>query len=433
MKEKIKRLEELFNTFKIDGKVIGIKKGPSVISLEVAIKGKTKVNEIYHYKDEIALALGEEPLIQFQPKRQCIELQISRDDRQIVFFNDINKNILSSYELPIVLGKDMKNDDCVIDLIECPHLLVGGCTGSGKSIFLHSAINGIWWTKNAKDVRFLLIDPKAVEFSAYDKTRGTCVITDTQKAIFALENLISLMEDRFQILHYSKMRDLKEFRKTNKNIPFVVGIIDELADLIMTQKSIDKLICRLAQKGRAAGIHLILATQRPSVDVVTGLIKANFPTRIAFKVASSTDSRVILDSSEAASLIGKGDMLYRGLDSFDLKRVQGAFIKKETIELITKNINLYLNDLDYTDFDKVFFKKKEIEKKNINPFINILKDFLRSKKNFVFSLWSIIDELKETFNFIRSGNKIEDMKEAINILNKEGYITKEDSQHFRRQ
>jgi S-DNA-T family DNA segregation ATPase FtsK/SpoIIIE len=258
-------------------------------------------------------------------------------------------------ELPIALGKTISNETFVVDLAKMPHLLMAGATGQGKSVGLNAVLSSLLYKKHPAEVKFVLVDPKKVELTLFNKIErhylaklpdtGEAIITDTNKVINTLNSLCIEMDDRYELLKKAMVRNLKEYnqkfkaRKLNpeeghKFLPYIVLVIDEFADLIMTAgKEVETPIARLAQLARAIGIHLIVATQRPSVNVITGLIKANFPARIAFRVTSKIDSRTILDASGADQLIGKGDLLYSGGN--DISRIQCAFVDTPEVEKIT--------------------------------------------------------------------------------------------------
>ena len=253
-----------------------------------------------------------------------MELMIS--EKPIVYFKDIYKCI-EKQKLPLILGRNRDGSPLIMDLIELPHLLISGSTGSGKSILLHSIINGLLLNSSTK---LALIDPKRVEFSYYDKLPELVhpIGKDVKTSISILQYLIDEMEFRFNVLEKYKARDISNYKKY---MPYIVLIIDEFADLMMaSKKEVQELVCKLAQKSRACGIHLIISTQRPSVNVITGIIKANFSARISCKVSASVDSRTILDRNGAETLTGKGDAIIN-CNQYSFKRFKGAFIEEKDI------------------------------------------------------------------------------------------------------
>jgi S-DNA-T family DNA segregation ATPase FtsK/SpoIIIE len=236
-------------------------------------------------------------------------------------------------ELPINLGVLIDGTPIFADLAKMPHLLVAGATGSGKSVGLNAFILSLMAHRTPDELRFVLIDPKRIEFSIYNNQRYmyTPVVTDNSQASQLLEYLVLEMNRRYGLFEETRVKNLKEYHQTGRTLPYIVAIVDEFSDLVLSDKSVEKQIQILAQKARAAGIHLILATQRPSVDVVTGSIKANFPSRIAFKTASGTDSKTILDTTGAENLVGRGDALYLATDG-QLIRFHGGYIENAQIE-----------------------------------------------------------------------------------------------------
>jgi S-DNA-T family DNA segregation ATPase FtsK/SpoIIIE len=270
-------------------------------------------------------------------------------------------------ELPVVLGKDITGEAQTVDLIQMPHLLIAGATGSGKSVCVNAMILSILYQLHPADCRLILIDPKIVELKLYNDIPHllTPVITEPKKAFQALQYCIYEMERRYACLDSMGVRDIRSYNRRIKekqiaqeHMPYIVIVIDEFADLMTTTgKELESTVARLAAMSRAVGIHLVLATQRPSIDVITGLIKANIPSRIAFMVASKTDSRIIIDMVGAEKLLGKGDMLYAGVvDPFPI-RMQGAFISEEEVERVVEFVKT-LGAPDYID-DEIFFEEED--------------------------------------------------------------------------
>ncbi|MGN0748237.1 MAG: DNA translocase FtsK [Christensenellales bacterium] len=359
-------LENALETFNINAKVTKIIVGPSVTRYELEMPVGVPVKKILAHQDDIALNLASNGDIRIEapiPGRSVVGIEVPNDKISTVGI----KEILSSKEfqeakspLSFALGKEISGAIRICNLAKMPHLLVAGSTGSGKSVCLNSIIISLLYKSSPEDLKLILIDPKRVEFSMYNELPHLMlpnVITETDKAVNALTWAVNEMERRYGLFQESKARNLDEYNSTQavlsgetKKLPFIVIIIDELADLMMlAKKDIEEKIMRLAQKARAAGIHLILATQRPSVNVITGTIKANFPSRIAFAVTSYVDSKTILDASGAEKLLGKGDMLYAPSDQAEPTRIQGCYIDgKEVdnvVEFIKKNNN-YEFDLD---------------------------------------------------------------------------------------
>ncbi len=360
LKEKKKKIVEVLKNFKIDIVKINAQVGPTVTLYEIVPAPGIPISKIKRREEDIAMnlaALGIR-IIAPMPGRGTIGIEVPNENRAIVGFKEV---LLSpeyqndKFELPIALGKDTVNQPFVFDLAKTPHLLMAGSTGEGKSVAINVIINSILFKKHPALVKFVMIDPKQVELSLYSKLEyhylatlpgaEEPIVTDVKDAARILKSLIAEMEDRYRLLKLAQVRNIKEYNQKfikrkirekdgHRFMPYIVTVIDEFADLIMVGgKEIEFAITRLSQKARAIGIHLVIATQRPSTDVVTGLIKNNFPTRIALKVMSVADSRTIIDTTGANQLIGKGDMLY--LYGSHLSRLQCAFIDTDEVEKIT--------------------------------------------------------------------------------------------------
>ncbi len=351
IQETIQKLEETLGQFGIEGNVVGIQKGPIIARYEVKMAPGIKVNKILSLTDELAMALEaikvriEAPI----PGRSTIGIEIPNKKRLPVLLGDILTDVsFKEYEgmLSLPLGKDIAGNLVMVDLTKLPHLLIAGATGSGKSVMVNSFIINFILNKSPLDIRFLLIDPKLVELSQYNEIPHLLhpVITDPQKAVSALNWTVEEMERRYEDLAEFKARDITSYNeKINQKdinippMPYIILLIDELGDLMMVAgKDVESSIIRLSQKARAVGIHLILATQRPSVDVITALIKANCPARIALQVAQKTDSRTILDSNGAEQLLGEGDALFKHPARGQLVRIQAPLVKDEEVEKIVK-------------------------------------------------------------------------------------------------
>lgn len=330
--EAIKSLNNLFENLKINSKVKSCKKENSFFVFDVDLNSTGTFKKIERFSTEIALTLRSYslPLIYPVTKEGVVRIESMQEEPEDVFFNDVVKNNdTSNYVLPIAIGNKKDNSPLVFDLVEMPHLLIAGTTGSGKSILLHTIINNLLISD--KKYKLALIDPKRVEFTYYEKCSKLYapIAKNVEESIKLLDDLIVEMDSRFEILEKNNCRSIAEY---NGKMDYIVVVIDELADLMMaSRKAAQDQICRLAQKSRSCGIHLVVATQRPSVDVVTGLIKANFPVRISCKVSAAIDSRVILDKNGAEKLVGKGDAIIDGM-KFKFDRFKVAYISNEQIK-----------------------------------------------------------------------------------------------------
>lgn len=367
--------EILMNTlmeFNISAELTGIRKGPVITMFEILPSPGVKLSKIVGLADNIALRLAASRvrIVAPIPGKQAVGIEIPNKKRSIVSFKElINLNIFkkSRYELPIILGKDISGEAQIIDLVQTPHLLIAGATGSGKSVCVNSLITSLLFKKTPEEVRLLLIDPKMVELKMYNDIPHllTPVITEPKHSFQALQYCLYEMERRYSLLDSIGVRDILSFNKkikeknlTADKLPHIVIVIDEFADLMATTgKELEATISRLASMSRAVGIHLVLATQRPSVDVITGLIKANIPCRIAFMVASKFDSRIIIDSVGAEKLLGQGDMLFASAWDPVPVRIQGSFLSEEEVENITDYLKT-LGEPDYID-DEIFFDDED--------------------------------------------------------------------------
>ena len=333
-------LEEKLKDFGITGKVVSIHCGPVVSMFEYRPSPGIKISRIVSLQDDIAVVMkaGSVRVVAPIPGKDTVGIELPNEERETVYFAEIvNSDVFKdSSFMTLILGKDIFGKPFVTDLRKMPHLLVAGATGSGKSVALNAMICSILLKATPDDVKFILIDPKMLEFSVYNGIPHlvTPVITDPKKAASALSWAVSEMERRYSLLKEEGVRNIERYNlQAAESMPYIVIVIDELADLMMVAgKEVELYIARLAQKARAAGIHIIAATQRPSVDVITGLIKANFPSRISFKVSSRVDSRTILDVMGAEKLLGNGDMLFMPPGKSDLIRLHGAYISDKEIE-----------------------------------------------------------------------------------------------------
>ncbi|MBE0429593.1 MAG: DNA translocase FtsK [Thermoleophilia bacterium] len=345
--ERISRvLVETLASFGIEARVAGTVAGPRVTRYELQLAPGIKVSKVSNLKNDIAYALAttEIRILAPIPGKSAVGVEVPNMRPNLVTLGDIYRDFpQGSGPLMAWLGKDIAGKPVYADLAQMPHLLVAGTTGSGKSGCINCLISSILLRSTPEEVRMILIDPKRVELSHFEGIPHllTPVVNQPKDAANVLANLVSEMESRYSQMQLVKARQLGELNKVlsrrgQKPLPYILLVVDELADLMMTSPTeVEDAIIRLAQKSRAVGIHLVLATQRPSVDVITGMIKANIPSRIAFAVSSQTDSRVILDTGGAESLLGQGDMLFSPLGSSQLKRVQGAYISEEEIQLLT--------------------------------------------------------------------------------------------------
>ena len=360
LEENKEKIIDTLRNYKIGIEKIKATIGPTVTLYEIVPEAGIRISKIKSLEDDIALSLSALGIriIAPIPGKGTIGIEVPNKNRKIVSM----KSLISSkkyqdaeMELPLALGKTISNETLVVDLTKMPHLLVAGATGQGKSVGINAIITSILYKKHPAEVKFILVDPKKVELTLFNKIERhflaklpeseESIITDTKKVVKTLKSLCIEMEKRYELLKDAMCRNIKEYnqkfkkRKLNPNdghkfLPYLVLVVDEFADIIMTAgKEVETPIGRLAQLARAVGIHLIIATQRPSVNVITGLIKANFPARIAFKVTAKVDSRTILDSGGADQLIGNGDMLFT--QGNDLIRLQCGFIDTEEIEKIT--------------------------------------------------------------------------------------------------
>ncbi len=350
--EKAKLLERTLANFKIDAHVIQVSKGPMITRFEIQPSPGVKVSKIVNLTDDIALNLAATSvrIVAPIPGKAAIGIEVPNENTSVVTVRDvIETENYSAVKSPIrfALGKGISGQPIIADLSKMPHLLIAGATGSGKSVCVNTIITSILFNAKPDEVKFLMIDPKVVELNVYNGIPHLIlpVVTDPKKASIALNWAVQEMTERYNQFAENGVRDVTSFNKKAELeedlqvMPRIVVIIDELADLMMVAPNqVEDAICRLAQMARAAGIHLIVATQRPSVDVITGVIKANIPSRIAFSVSSQVDSRTIIDMAGAEKLLGKGDMLYYPVGRAKPLRVQGSFISEEEVEAVVSYV-----------------------------------------------------------------------------------------------
>lgn len=339
-----KQLEQQLQNFGVSGKVVGISPGPVVTTYEYSPAPGVKINKIVGLADDLALGLKAQSVrvVGSVPGKAALGIEIPNEIRQIVYIRELiaaDTYREHSHKLSIALGLDVVGNLAMANLSKMPHLLIAGATGAGKSVGINTIIASILYNATPEEVRFLMVDPKRIELSGYEGIPHLLhpVVVDPKLASRALNWAVREMERRYRLLEEARVKSFDSYNEVNKEkLPYIVVIVDELADLMMVaSKEVETAIARLAQMARAAGIHLILATQRPSVDVLTGLIKANFPTRISFKVSSKIDSRTILDTSGAEHLLGAGDMLFLAPGTAQIKRIHGAYIsEKETSDIV---------------------------------------------------------------------------------------------------
>ena len=361
------KLREMLQEFNIEAEIVGIRIGPVVTVYEVLPAAGVKVTRVSSLSDNIALRLAA-PRVRIEapiPGKQAIGIEIPNKQRQVVGFDQLVGSDHfqdPAHFLPIALGKDISGEPQIIELTEAPHLLIAGATGSGKSVCVNSVICSLLFHCSPREVRMMLIDPKIVELKLYNEIPHllTPVITDPHRAVQALDYCLSEMERRYSLLDEFSVRDIAAYNKKidqaaqGAPLPYIVIVIDEFADLMATAgKKIEALLVRLTAMSRAVGIHLVLATQRPSTDVITGLIKANIPSRISFMVSSKIDSRIILDIGGAEQLLGKGDMLYISARHPHPLRLQGALVTDEEVLRIVKVVREYAPP-EYVDEHEIF-------------------------------------------------------------------------------
>ena len=362
-----KLLEKKLEDFGVRGKVVAVSPGPVVTTFEYEPASGVKINKIVNLSDDLALALRAIAIriVAPLPGQAVIGIEVPNTAREMVRFKEIV--VSGAFEkakshLTICLGKDIIGSPVVAELDKMPHLLIAGATGAGKSVALNTMICSLLYKSNPDRVKIIMVDPKRIELTSYDGIPHliTPVVTDVKKATNALFWAVREMERRYELLSEKKARNITQYNRKvgqgNQNteeepekLPYIVIVIDELADLMMAaSRDVEVALTRLAQMARAAGIHLIIATQRPSVDVLTGIIKANFPTRLSFQVSSKTDSRTIIDANGAENLLGNGDMLFLPPGAARLKRIHGAYISEQELTRITE----FLKNQKKPDYDE---------------------------------------------------------------------------------
>ena len=365
-------LKATLSEFKIEAEVTGIRKGPAVTMYELLPAPGVKLSKIVALQDNIALRLAAASIriVAPIPGKHAVGIEVPNKSRAIVSFKEIIEQNLPAFDkmaIPVVLGKDISGEAQLLDLAKTPHLLIAGSTGAGKSVCVNSMLLSILYKRSPEQVKLVLVDPKIVELKLYNDIPHllTPVITEPKRALQSLQYCLCEMERRYALLDGMGVRNIISYNKkivekhiATEKLPYIVVIIDEFADLMATTgKELETTIARLAAMSRAVGIHLVLATQRPSVDVITGLIKANIPSRIAFMVASKMDSRIIIDQLGADKLLGKGDMLYVGVTDPFPSRIQGTLVGDDEVERVVEFVKTY-GEPEYID-EEMFVDEDE--------------------------------------------------------------------------
>lgn len=368
------QLKETLEEFKISAEVTGIRKGPVVTMFEILPAPGVKLSKIVTLQDNIALRLAAKSvrIVAPIPGKRAVGIEVPNKERAVVAFREIIEQKLPEFKkmaVPVILGKDIQGEAQVIDLAKTPHLLIAGSTGSGKSVCVNSLILSILYERSPEQVKLILVDPKIVELKLYNDIPHllTPVITEPKRALQSLQYCLCEMERRYALLDGLGVRDIISYNKrieerhiATEKLPYIVVIIDEFADLMATTgKELESTIARLCAMSRAVGIHLVLATQRPSVDVITGLIKANIPSRIAFAVASKMDSRIIIDQVGAEKLLGRGDMLFVSAVNPVPIRIQGTLVSDDEVENVVNYVKQY-GFPEYID-DEIFVDDEDEE------------------------------------------------------------------------
>lgn len=429
IKENTAKLQSTLKSFGVDATVENVNLGPSVTKYELRPAVGVKVSRITHLADDLALALAakdiriEAPI----PGKSLIGIEVPNKKVATVGFRNMIESVASHPEKPleVPLGRTVTGDVMTADLTKMPHLLIAGATGSGKSVAINVIITSILLKAKPHQVKMLMIDPKKVELSVYNGIPHLLspVVSDPKKAARALAKVVAEMERRYELFASFGIRNINGYNEqlqknssTDDNhpyLPLILVIVDELADLMMTvSKEVEDSIVRIAQMGRAAGIHMILATQRPSVDVITGLIKANVPSRIAFAVSSGVDSRTIIDTNGAEKLLGRGDMLFEPIDQNKPTRVQGAFISDADVENVVK----FIKDEQPADYDeKMVVSDEEIQHE---------EEITDQDELFPEALKFVVDQQKASTSLIQRRFRIGYNRAAriIDDLEQRGYI-----------
>ena len=390
-------LEKVFEDFNIDIEVVNVKYGPVVTLFEILPAAGTKINTIINLADDISRSMGVGAVRIAQIfGTQFLGVEVPNEKRETITIKELlsDSNFTNtSHKIPLCIGKDISGNIEVIDLSKTPHLLVAGTTGSGKSVFINTLLASILYKFSPEEMRLILIDPKMLELSVYNDIAHllTPVVTEPKKAIIALKWVCKEMERRYSLMNEENTRSLEGYnQKSIERLPYIVVFIDEMADLMMTAgKEVEHHVQRLAQMARACGIHLVMATQRPSVDIITGSIKANFPSRISFQVASKYDSRTVLGETGAEQLLGNGDMLM-SKNGGNIIRYQSAFISDNEVNKLireikkNKNVN-YLDELDeiIKNNDESFDSLSDEDEVLISKSIDLIRSTNKASTSFL--------------------------------------------------
>ena len=375
LKERASLLVSKLKEFGIEGEVVGINPGPVITVFEFKPAPGIKLSKILSLVDDLALGLSAKSvrIIAPIPGKDVVGIEISNPKRELVYLKEILESPIfknSDSSLTIALGKDVSGNPVVTDLGKLPHLLIAGSTGSGKSIFLHSVILSLIYKSPPDAIKFLMIDPKRIELSVYEGIPYLLhpVVLDPKTATRALRWLVDEMDRRYAIFEEVGARNLDSYNENfEEKLPYIIVIIDELADLmVVSSREVETLLTRLAQMARAAGIHLLVATQRPSVDIITGTIKVNFPARISFQVTSKVDSRTILDTQGAERLLGAGDMLFMPPGSSYLERIHAPYVSEKEVKNIVEYLKTlgepkYLADFKNYDEEEILDKTEDYD------------------------------------------------------------------------
>ncbi len=448
-------LQSTLESFKVKGKVTGVVSGPRVSRYEVSLEPGVKVEKVTSISNNIAMELSAESIriLAPIPGKNAVGVEIPNSKASPVFFRNMVESESwrsTKADLPIVLGKDVSGKAVILDLAKAPHLLIAGATGSGKSVCMNTLIMSMIMRFSPDELRLIMVDPKVVELEMYRSLPHliTPVVNDSQKVPLALRWGVNEMEKRYRILAKVRAKNLKGFNERPKDnepvidsdgkvipqtLPYLVIIVDELADVMMTdaKADVETSIAKIAQKGRAAGIHIVIATQRPSTNIITGVIKANLPTRIAFRVGSLVDSRVILDAKGAEKLLGQGDMLFVPPGASNIERIQGAFVDDNDIQKVVD----FSAEQRPQDFDtKVVSSEEEAENEKRSaaavagdPVANSVLKYIKPDDNDLIkqSLEIIFRERKASTSYLQRRLKIgyNRAAEIIDVLEERGIVS----------